>query len=546
MLPWPKEFFFERTTRNTFLLTVFLAGLFFSKAILSISVGLLAIHWLADKNLHLKLKGLWKDKAILIFLIIYFLHLVGLLYTSDFAYAFKDIKTKIPFLVIPLIVATEPRISRIKVKAILHSMYLFACVSALISMWIYFTADNSTLRNITPFMSHIRFSLILSLVSVFMIYDFFSSENRMSFVPLLKFVTGLLLIVFTVVVIASFNGIILLAAGLFFGLIYAVFSVKHIRNKLIIGVLVAMALLVPFYLALSFHNQLFPEEVHIHCNYAETTMSGNKYSHDPDYELYENGIPVMMYYCEEEMRKQWNLISSVSYDFSAQNGFPMREVLMRYLTSAGLTKDSAGISKLTQGDISEIEKGITNVQLVGRSPFSLRLYEFFNGYYNYKRSGNPNDNSLFLRLEFWKAATAIIQRFPFSGVGTGDVNTAFQEQYEMMNSPLEKRWRVRSHNQYLSFGVAFGIPGILLFLLALIVPALLKKKFKSFYFTTIFIVLLLSMITEDTIETQIGASLFAFFYCFFLYYPENQRKLKEIKSLVQPDDQNDSLNNLSK
>jgi len=456
----------------------------------------------------------------MVFLIIYLLHLVGLLYTSDFAYAFKDIKTKIPLLVFPLIVVTEPQLSKTQFKTILHSFYVFALISSAVSMGVYLTKDTAVVRNITPFVSHIRFSLLTTLAACFMLYDYFMSQSKTSLLSLLKLVFGIALVVFTVVIIASFNGIVLLGAAFLFMIILAIFKFRNIGYRLILLGVLILLVSIPLLFTMNVHKKLFPPEVSLSIDTDAATENGNKYEFRPELEVYESGMPVMMSFCDQEMEKEWNVRSSLPYDSVASNGFPVREVLMRYLTSASYTKDSAGVWLLSETDIREIEKGTPNILLSGESPLEFRLYEFFNGYYNYKRTGNSNDNSLFLRFEFWKTALQIIASNPFIGVGTGDVNIAFENQYEMMDSHLEQRWRVRSHNQFLSFGVAFGIPGMILFIIALVFPFFARKKYNSFYFTTILIVLLLSMMTEDTIETQVGASLFAFFYCFFLYYPE--------------------------
>jgi hypothetical protein len=534
MLNQLRRFFSVRTNRNSFLFVVFLAGLFFSKSVLSISVGLFSIHWLADSQLKNKLKLLWKDKAIMAFLIIFLLHLVGLIYTSDFFYAFKDIKTKIPFLVLPLVVATEPKLNVTQFKAVLYSLYLFALTSAAVSLGIYLTGEITTLRNITPFMSHIRFSLLTTLAACFLLYDYFNSQSKASWLPLLKLFFGISLIVFTVTIIASFNGILLLGAALVFMIVSAIFSVRIILYRWILSGVIVVLVSIPALFVMDVHKTLFPPEISLSVVHEATTENGNIYKCRPDLPVYENGMPVTMYFCDLELKKEWNKRSTLPYDSFALNGFPVREVLMRYLTSAGYTKDSAGVWMLSEQDILEIEKGTTNVLLSGGSPLKFRVYEFFNGYYNYKRTGNPNDNSLFLRFEFWKTAVAIIARYPLFGVGTGDVNIAFKNQYEVMNSPLEERWRVRSHNQFLSVGVAFGIPGIILFAFALIFPFFLRKRYDNVYFTTVFIVLLLSMLTEDTIETQVGASLFAFFYCFFLFYPEANLQKEKHSDEVQP------------
>ena len=149
---------------------------------------------------------------------------------------------------------------------------------------------------------------------------------------------------------------------------------------------------------------------------------------------------------------------------------------------------------------------------------------------SYLQGENPSGHSTTQRIEFWKASVMIIKENFFFGVGTGDVKNVFSEQYEKINSPLTKYFRLRSHNQFLAIGTAFGFFGIIWFLLALFYPLLKKKNRIDYFYVTFFIIAILSMITEDTLETQAGVTFFAFFNCLFLFArKENTNKtLKDL------------------
>jgi O-antigen ligase len=111
---------------------------------------------------------------------------------------------------------------------------------------------------------------------------------------------------------------------------------------------------------------------------------------------------------------------------------------------------------------------------------------------------------------------------PVIGVGTGDVPEAFRRQYEISDSKLSMKWRLRSHNQYLSFGVAFGILGLIWFMYVLAFPYT-KHGDQGWLFSSFFIIALLSMLTEDTLETQAGVTFFTFFYCLFMFVDPDKR-----------------------
>ena len=116
--------------------------------------------------------------------------------------------------------------------------------------------------------------------------------------------------------------------------------------------------------------------------------------------------------------------------------------------------------------------------------------------------------------------SGIIKENLFLGVGTGDVEQAFNSQYNKMNSPLTKEWRLRSHNQFLAIGTAFGIIGLICFLFSLFYPLFAGKNYMNYFYLTFFIVAFLSMLTEDTLESQAGVTFFSFFNALFLFVRE--------------------------
>lgn len=103
------------------------------------------------------------------------------------------------------------------------------------------------------------------------------------------------------------------------------------------------------------------------------------------------------------------------------------------------------------------------------------------------------------------------------GVGTGDLPDAFTRQYQIMDSPLQQSFRWRSHNQYLSIFIAFGIFGLLWFLVTLIYPAIVTRRFLNYFYVIFWLIVIISMFTEDTLESQDGVTFYAFFNAFLLF-----------------------------
>src|SRR5690606_40987232 len=132
-------------------------------------------------------------------------------------------------------------------------------------------------------------------------------------------------------------------------------------------------------------------------------------------------------------------------------------------------------------------KGVANVDDLHtfgiRSRIRATLWEI----YQYQHFNNPGGHSLAMRFEFWKTAFSIISDHPFTGVGTGDVPTAFKNKYDELKSPLAPQYRLRAHNQYLTVAIALGIPVLVWFLLSLILPGIILNRYNYFlYFTFAF------------------------------------------------------------
>jgi hypothetical protein len=247
------------------------------------------------------------------------------------------------------------------------------------------------------------------------------------------------------------------------------------------------------------------------------TKQGNPYWHDLSNPQIENGGYVWLYVATDELREAWNKRSNFDYDGRDKAGQEIKYTIIRFMTSKGLRKDADGLSRLTDSEVAMIEDGIASIIYVQKSNLYVRIYKIFWEYNRYQATGNPSGHSVMQRLEFWKISRNIIKANWLTGVGTGDLGKAFQEEYDRSGSLLEKEFRWRSHNQFLAIFATFGIFGLAWFLFALVFPASMLHKFSDYYFLSFFIIIFLSMLTEDTLETQAGVTVFAFFYSYYLF-----------------------------
>jgi O-antigen ligase len=202
------------------------------------------------------------------------------------------------------------------------------------------------------------------------------------------------------------------------------------------------------------------------------------------------------------------------------------------MSSKELNKDAEGIYALTDRDVQLIEEGITNHLYTNKSGIENRIHELIYEYESYKRGKNPTGHSFLMRLEFWRIGWEIIKRKPIYGVGTGDGQRAYYYQYSISGTKLSKDWQKRSHNQFMAITIGFGIIGLIVFLFYLFYPVISIKN-KHYLFSTFLIISLVSMLNEDTLETQAGVTFFGFFYSLLLFssnYNKSSKNKEEISA----------------
>lgn len=268
------------------------------------------------------------------------------------------------------------------------------------------------------------------------------------------------------------------------------------------------------------------------------TVEGNPYLHYPEKRETENGNYVWLYFSPQELEREWNRVSDHDYMGETENGNLIRFTLIRYLTSKGLRKDAVGVNRLDSIDVDAIERGIANHIYLNKFALYPRIYEVIWEFDRYNLGYSPNDKSLIQRYYYLKAGLSIASENLLYGVGTGDVRQAFNRYYEESDSPLKMERRRRAHNQYLTFLIALGIPGLLICLFTLVFPVFLQKRWGSYMAIVFLVTMALSMLNEDTLENTSGVVLFSFFYALFIFGPHwpwrGSRKKPEIRG-ASPD-----------
>ncbi|MFT5309559.1 MAG: O-antigen ligase, partial [Bacteroidia bacterium] len=123
--------------------------------------------------------------------------------------------------------------------------------------------------------------------------------------------------------------------------------------------------------------------------------------------------------------------------------------------------------------------------------------------------GSSNHSSLLMRWVYFKVGLDIMLNNPVLGVGTGDMRLAYRSAYDKDDRGMLPKFQDISHNQFLSVGIVVGLSGLLWFIFALLFPVGLY--YKDYLYLMFIALVLTSFLTDNTLGTQSGVTLFAFF-----------------------------------
>lgn len=474
---------------------------------------ILAGNWLAEGNFKWKWNRLKSNKLFWILSAIFIIHVLGLFYTTNLEDGLQDIKTKIPLVFLPFLFFTAKPLSKKEFHGALYC-FIAGCVGNTVWCLLYSFVlhQNEVVRNASRFMSHIRLGLYLNIAIAACVYFTVKAEGLIK-----KVFFGLLAMYFILVlfILGLASGSVNFAILFLLVLGVIIYRQKPAIKIAALVVLVGFILLVTNYVMDIKNSQLvvnptLNNELQIY------SPSGRTYLHFEKKGQKENGNYVQINIQPDELQGEWKKRAPAdSFNYSSQHNAIRYEVLIRYLSSKGLNKDSFGIAQLTDSDVENIKKGVANYQHPERSFLHKRTYELVNEYDEFVNKRKINGHSLTMRLYFWKAAIHLIKQNLILGVGTGDVMDELNKTYEATDSPLISEWRLRPHNQFLTIAVAFGSIGLIVFLIGVMYPAVYLKNDLPKLFWPFFIISILSFFMEDTLETQAGCTFFAYFMALF-------------------------------
>ncbi len=495
-------------------------GLPTSRAIVSISHALLGFVWFLNTSYSEKIKRFWGNKPAVFLCSVFFIYVVGLIWTSDLGYGIGTIiKHKLPYLTLFFVVASSKPLSRERVFA-LPVLFSYAVVfSTVVGFIIFLTNPHANPRDMSPFFTHIHLGMMI-IVAIFLL-PWISRQmkaNRSWFLISVLISVWLFVFLFLMSSLTALISLILLAVFLLLRSVYKKPSAPKIA---LTGISVITPLVIIYFLISHITAPLYLRIEPDPDSLKELTRKGNPYTHNDAVGLRENGYLVYYFIAENELRQAWNSRSEIDFDSLDITGHQIKHTIYRYLSSKGFRKDKEGLNALDDYEIKAIEHGIPNHLYTKWPNVFVRIHQTFWELSEYQRTGNPSGHSMAQRIEVWKATIEAIRIKPVLGWGTGDHLHGIRYGLDKINSKFENFYLRHAHNQLLNIWLMHGLFGVVLIFGLYYIFIYKSRAWTYLPFNVLLLVVLTSMFVNSPLDSQMPLNLLLFFCLYFgVLYPK--------------------------
>lgn len=484
-----------------------------SNFLLSIGGIVISANWVLSGNWSEKWRRLKAQPTAIWLSLFFLLCAIPLLYSSHFDAGIANLLNKLPLLYAPIMLATSAPLSGKEQRAVANTFLLGVFIGTAASYIHYFTQPVKDIREISVFISHIRFSLCLDLAICFAIY----LGIKVKTYPLSLKIGYFALVIWFIIYLffaQTLTGILILFVLLVFTFFYVLKfkQIHHWKSISIIGVSVILFIICYSVFIITGYYIPSDDETHLETH----TAQGNLYEHTPN-SIVENGHKIGLYICTKELAETWPKVSDHPFDTWTE------ATLIRYLNSKGVRKDAEGILSLNEKDIRNIEKGIANVDYTHGLGIKRSLYPILFSFSLYKCDGVIEYSTILQRIELWKTGSIVCQDNFWLGVGLGDHKPAIDQQLLIDDSPLTYKKNMGAHNQFITYWLIGGIFLLLYFIVVLFLPFFTVKNSRNALYILFFLIIFCSLFTEDTLESQVGVSLYAIFNAFLLFVYQKEQ-----------------------
>ena len=488
---------------------------------MSLSLIGLTLNWLLELDFQLKWKKIKDQKYLPIILSgLFLIELFWLPFSQDLTIGLNVLRIKLPLLLLPIIIGSCTRPSKREWRIIITTFFIGILVS---TIWVFLVSldilpskkDSGTIRDASIFMSHIRYSILLSFSSVFILCLAF--KNLINKVLALVFFLWLLFLLFKLATITAILG--LTFALLFLLVSFLFFSQNKFKKAYTLGI-VSLFFLVGIYT-----SAIFKDFYHVknkERSLQTHSIGGEKYQHDFQDNTTENGYYLWENIAQKELERAWNRKSKISFNSKDKKNQPIKASLYRFLTSKGFNKDSAGLNKLSEIEIQKIENGETSSVVCNN--FETRIISLLYQWESRKKNSNSNNQTINQRVIFWKAGLDIILNKPVFGYGPGGAKTQYKKYYKNQNTNLEKSNQLLAHNQFITQLINLGGIGTLIWGFIIFYSFSKASKEIMLLFVPYIILMFFAFMSDDMLEVQAGVTIFSFFGTLLVFY--SSKKLR--------------------
>ena len=482
---------------------------------MSLSLIGLTLNWLAELDFQIKWKKIKDQKYLPIILSgLFLIELFWLPFSQDITIGLNVLRIKLPLLLLPLIIGSSNSFSKKEWKIIIFTFFVGILVSTiwvyLVSLEILPTKKNSgTIRDASIFMSHIRYSVLLSFSAVFVL--FLAFKNLINKALALMFFLWLLFLIFKLATITAILGF---SFALLFLLVALLFSSKIKSKKVYIVGISSLFFSLVIYSAITlkdFYHVKSEER-----SFQTHSLGGEKYQQDLKDNTTENGFYLWENIAQKELERNWKKSSKINFNSKDKKQQAIKGTLYRFLTSKGLNKDSAGLSKLNEIEIQKVENGETS--FVSYNNFETRIRSLFFQWESRKKNRDPNNKTINQRVVFWKTGLDIFSNQPIFGHGPGGAKTQYKKHFNSQYTKLKKKNQLLAHNQFITQLINLGALGTFIWGVIILFSFTKVNKEIMLLFVPYIILMFFAFMSDDMLEVQAGVTIFSFFGTLLLFY----------------------------
>lgn len=462
---------------------------------------ILLLNWIAQWDWHEKWERMKENRSLLWFSGLYVVCLLGLFRTQNWHFAGSRLLSDLPLLLTPVIIGSSEPFTKNEFRKILYGFIAATLVGVAGSLIYWLTHTVTDIRQISIFIDHIRFSLCVDFALLFTLHILRHDYASMSWwwrAIMISVAVVLLAYLFVAQTLSGMMALLLVAVVFVFVQLFR--RRKSSKRWVLLGT-AALILGVGVYVGVITYDYFHDQDAMIEDWYS---AKGNPYEFDK-FTVVENGHRVGYYVCRSELQDAWSLRSDTVYTPY------MEQTLIRYLNSKGMHKDYNSVMLLSEKDVRNVEQKIANVEYTGFIGLKRALYPTYFSVSLYDCNGYIDNSSLMQRLELWNASLHLIRNNWLLGVGLGDYKTELDNQLARQHSTIAYKHNRGSHNQWLTYLLVGGIFVVVYFMCVLIIPPVQNRKDVTFLYVACLLVLVASMIVEDTLSSQTGRMLFAMF-----------------------------------